>query len=187
MASICDDARALMQEKMGENDAAHDFAHVERVVKMAMRIAEDEGIVDPEDLEVVELAALLHDYGDHKYFDNPNAPFEWLTEREYAHASEVKSIIDGVSYSVNEKEGRQEPLSILHAIVQDADRLDAIGYVGIARVFAYERGTFADTLQHFDDKLLRLLEILKTDFAREIGRERHATLRTFYSGLSAEL
>ena len=185
--SICDDARQLMCEKMAGNDASHDFAHVERVRKMAMRIAQEEGVVDPKELEIIELAAWLHDYGDHKYSDNPNAPREWLEAQGYADAELVQSIIDGVSYSKNEKDGPQEPASQLHAIVQDADRLDAIGCVGIARVFAFGAGPFVQTLKHFDDKLFKLCDLLKTDYAKSIGDERHQQLREFYDSLCEQL
>ena len=101
MTALIDETFELMRDKMSGHDGSHDFAHVERVVHMARFLMQHEGIVDPDEIEKIELAALLHDYGDHKYSTHPNAAKDWLNEKGYAHSEEVQSIIDGVSYSKN--------------------------------------------------------------------------------------
>jgi uncharacterized protein len=201
MADIVDEAVSMMETMMENNDGSHDAKHVKRVRRRAMMLAMNEGVVDPDDLLVVELAAILHDYDDHKYRDahqlarseeSPSSPSAWLYERGYPETicDQVQSIIDGVSYSENECDGRAEPESLLHAIVQDADRLDAIGAVGIARVFMYagsHGGTIQDAVQHFDDKLLKLYSLLKTKTAKTIGQTYHNVLLDFKAQISLEL
>jgi uncharacterized protein len=184
---IVSEAREFMMQQMAGNDASHDFAHVERVASMTLEIAESEGIRRAHEVEVLMLAALLHDIGDHKYSDDPNAAFDWLIEKNFSNANIVQEIIDNVSYSKNEANGFVEPLSIFHAIVQDADRLDAIGTIGIARAFAYNKGTLAETLDHFDEKLFKLAALMKTDYAKALAVERHDAMISFYEKMRLAL
>lgn len=139
---ILSEATAEVQKTLGENDASHDFAHIERVRKVALRLAKDEGVEDAQMLHVIELGALLHDIADFKYSGSDEASGiaaqailqhaaapDWLVER-------VLRIIGGVGFSTELNAGAGElPLEV--KIVQDADRLDAIGAIGIARCFTF--------------------------------------------------
>ena len=159
----------------GSNSGGHDAAHSMRVYNNAMLIAAKEGGAD---LRVTALAALLHDADDRKLFDTENDgnARAFLT----AHAvgnDEIERIcaaIDSVSFSRNRGRSPETPEG---RIVQDADRLDAIGAVGIARTFAYggEHGRSLEaSIGHFYDKLLLLKDELNTETAKELAEERHA-------------
>lgn len=191
-------------KKQFENDAGgHDLAHIERVVEMARVIQRHEG----GNLEIIELAALLHDISDHKLNGgklNAGAAVarDLLLNLGYdpAKTEEVALIIDKVSYKGADVPDQMESLE--GKIVQDADRLDAIGAIGIGRTFAYgghkghsmhidelqpvrhesfESYAFAKstTVNHFYEKLLLLKDRLHTTTAKEIGEERHAFMEQF--------
>lgn len=199
MADLIDEALEVIECVMENNDGSHDVHHVARVRRTATMLAMNEGVVDPDDLLKIELAAIFHDYNDHKYQQNletdeqvPATPMEWLEDHgmSYQDAYQVQSIIDDVSYSKNESEGKVEPKSLLHGIVQDADRLDAIGAVGIARVFMYAGShgmTIQQAVDHFDEKLLKLYSLLKTETAKRIGETYHKVLEEFKAQIALEL
>lgn len=168
-------------EALFQNNAdGHDAAHSMRVYHNAVSLADNE----PEcDREVVMLAALLHDVDDHKLFqteNNANARL-FLTEQEVP-AEKIElicEIINGVSFSKNRG---KRPTTLEGQIVQDADRLDALGAIGIARTFAYggKHGRSLDaSVEHFYDKLLLLKDEMNTDGARKMAEERHAFLEAF--------
>ena len=169
-------ARALFAGNAG----GHGADHALRVYRLALHIARQEGNCD---MEVVALAALLHDADDPKLFqtrDNENAR-RFLREMGVGEEKTEKicRIINGVSFSRNR--GRR-PDTPEGRAVQDADRLDAMGAVGVARTFAYggEHGrSLTDSVRHFYDKLLLLQEELNTPAAREMARERHEFLLSF--------
>ena len=169
-------ARALFAGNAG----GHGADHALRVYRLALRIARQEGNCD---MEAVALAALLHDADDPKLFqtrDNENAR-RFLREMGVGEEKTEKicRIINGVSFSRNR--GRR-PDTPEGRAVQDADRLDAMGAVGVARTFAYggEHGrSLTDSVRHFYDKLLLLQEELNTPAAREMARERHEFLLSF--------
>ena len=169
-------ARALFAGNAG----GHGADHALRVYRLALRIARQEGNCD---MEAVALAALLHDADDPKLFqtrDNENAR-RFLREMSVGEEKTEKicRIINGVSFSRNR--GRR-PDTPEGRAVQDADRLDAMGAVGVARTFAYggEHGrSLTDSVRHFYDKLLLLQEELNTPAAREMARERHEFLLSF--------
>lgn len=164
----------------------HDYFHIERVVKVAKRIAREENA----DLFLVELAAWLHDVGDYKLNDGIDKSeeliSEFLTGLNVAQEIIFKAIeiVSQVSFSKG-----KEAKSLEAQIVQDADRLDAIGAIGIARVFAYggskEREIWnpenpeMTTIQHFHDKLLKLKNLMNTNSAKKIAKERHNYLEEF--------
>ena len=168
-------------EALFQNNAdGHDAAHSMRVYHNAVSLANNE----PEcDREVVMLAALLHDVDDHKLFqteNNANARL-FLTEQEVT-AEKIEficEIINGVSFSKNRG---KRPATLEGQIVQDADRLDALGAIGIARTFAYggKHGRSLDaSVEHFYEKLLLLKDEMNTDGARKMAEERHAFLEAF--------
>ncbi len=164
----------------------HDYFHVERVVNMAKRITEEENA----DLFLVELAAWLHDVGDYKlnggidkseelifeFLDRLNVPQEII--------SKTIEIVSQVSFS----KGKTAE-SLEAKIVQDADRLDAVGAVGISRCFAYGGSKLREihnpenpedtSIQHFYDKLLKLKDLMNTNSAKRIASERHQFMKEF--------
>ena len=183
-----DKAISYIQELFRNNAGGHDAAHSLRVFHNAMRIAENEPGCDR---EIVALAALLHDADDHKLFqtvNNENAR-SFLKENLIPdeQAERICEVINSVSFSRNRG---QIPRTIEGRIVQDADRLDAIGAIGIARTFAYggEHGRSLEaSVQHFYDKLLLLKDMMNTETAKQLAVERHRFLESFLKELDAEL
>eukprot|EP01083_Nonionella_stella_P304624 1059467_1 len=145
--SLVSKVEEFVRAELAGQDLSHDYAHIERVRTLSLELAHEEG-VSGDNLEVVELAALLHDIRDWKYSGSESAgqdaAREFLTAQcvPEGKIARVCRIIDGVSFK-NElgrpvcgdesNPGRNKELFV----VQDADRLDAIGAVGIARTFAY--------------------------------------------------
>lgn len=170
-----------------QDDATgHDFYHMERVARMAKTIAVEEGA----DSFICESAAWLHDVGDKKLFTNPELArsdmnlFLSKIGLERNMIDQIYEAIDDVSFSKG-----NIPAGLEGKIVQDADRLDAIGAIGIARVFAYggtreqliyhEERTENTSIQHFYDKLLRLKNMMNTQTAKEIAEERHGFMEKY--------
>lgn len=169
------------------NAGGHDAAHSLRVYRNAMRIAEKE----PEaDQEIVALAALLHDADDHKLFHTENNANtrSFLAENRGPEdmINQICTAINAVSFSRNRG---KTPSTLEGKIVQDADRLDALGAIGIARTFAYggEHGRpLQESVQHFHDKLLLLKDTMNTETGRQLAEERHAFLELFLRELREE-
>lgn len=190
------------QQFHSSDTTGHDWWHIYRVWKLAKHIAQREGA----EIFIVEVAALLHDMDDHKIAgaDAENFPNarqilinlnldEDLTEK-------VISIIKEVSFKGAKV--KTKPSSLEACVVQDADRLDAMGAIGIARAFAYGgskirplydpdskpemHGSFeqyknskGNTLNHFYEKLLLLKDLLNTQTAKEIANHRHRYMQHF--------
>jgi len=175
-------------EDLFRNDfGGHDAAHTLRVYRNAMRIADKEKHCDR---EIVALAALLHDADDHKLFHTENnANARRFLESQGVDPERIERIckaINSVSFSQNRG---KRPDSLEGEIVQDADRLDAIGAIGIARTFAFggEHGrSLDDSIRHFHDKLLLLKEELNTEAARAEAEERHQFMLTFLDEFAKE-
>ncbi len=190
--------------------SGHDWWHVYRVWKSAQVIAREEGA----DGFVVELAALLHDLSDRKLNGGditlgPRVAREWLTAQgvEAEVVEHVGEIIADLSFK---GAGVPTPMRTLEGkVVQDADRLDALGAVGIARCFAYgghkgrmlhdpeqspemhqsAESYYANTgtaINHFYEKLLLLAERMSTAAGRRIAQGRHAFLEEFLDRFHAE-
>ena len=170
------------------DSSGHDFDHTMRVYRMATRIAMEENA----DLQIVQLAALLHDVDDRKLSpgtceNKDNAvSFLRLNGVEEGKIRRIVQIISEISFSAN----KGVPTTIEGKCVQDADRLDAIGAIGIGRAFAYggSRGraihdpTGADqtsTIQHFYDKLLLLKDLMNTATGRHLAQRRHSFMCVF--------
>lgn len=177
---IINAAIIYITELFQDNSGGHDVSHTMRVYRNALVIASSEMKCD---IEVVSLAALLHDADDHKLFhtvNNSNAR-RFLEEHSVdpEKTERIISAINSVSFSQNRG---KHPETLEGKIVQDADRLDAIGAVGIARTFAYggEHGRSLDSsICHFHEKLLLLKDEMNTDTARELAEERHAFMLAF--------
>ena len=180
MQQMIDAAKEYIRELFAENADGHGLEHALRVYRNAMLIAETEQGADK---QIVALGALLHDADDHKLFhteNNANAR-RFLEEQGVAQETEdrICEAINAVSFSQNKG---KRPGTIEGQIIQDADRLDAIGAVGIARTFAYggEHGRpLASSIQHFYDKLLLLRDEMNTDAARQMAVRRHAFMTAF--------
>ena len=166
----------------------HDAEHTLRVYTNAMRIAQAEGSCD---MEIVGLSALLHDADDDKLFQTENNANARTFLEEICipqnQIDQICQVINAVSFSKNRG---KHPETIEGKIVQDADRLDAIGAVGIARTFSYggHKGRpLTDTIQHFHDKLLLLKDEMNTETAKQMAESRHQFLINFLNELEKEL
>ncbi len=189
------------KEKLKTVDAGHDWWHIKRVLVNAKKIHQVEG----GDWAIIELAVLLHDVPDPKFFDEE----KMMTEIEQVLLDDqvpgfviqqVLNIIRHLSFSKSWS-GMQFD-SPEFRIVQDADRLDAIGAIGIARAFSYgghkgrdfydpdvkpQEYTNADeyrkskstTINHFYEKLLLLHSQMKTQTGKELAQERHEYMKGF--------
>ncbi|KAM0198206.1 hypothetical protein ACHAPA_007304 [Fusarium lateritium] len=178
---------SYVEQYMSNYDASHDFNHIKRVLRLSHHI---QSHTPSARRPLVTLAALLHDVGDKKYLRPGEDPSRMVSSvlvsfgAPEALADTVQAICLGVSYSSEVKDpARTRALVETYpelAVVQDADRLDAIGAVGIARTFAFggaKSRTLENTMEHFDDKLLLLEGMMKTDEGRRMARERTERLR----------
>lgn len=176
-------------EALFQNDCGgHDAAHSKRVYRNALLIADTEPGCNR---FVVALAALLHDVDDHKLFhteNNKNArSFLAGHQIDEAQTALICEVINGISFSKNRGVPPKTPEG---RIVQDADRLDAIGAIGIARTFAFggERGRpLDDSIQHFHDKLLLLKNEMNTPEGKRIAELRHDLMEKFLEELEKEM
>ena len=200
----------FVKNQLTHTEGGHDWFHIERVYKNALLIAEEEEC----DLTVVKLAALLHDIADSKFHggDETVGPKTARTFLESQNVSEdiilhVIAIIENISFKGGnfEKKFNSKELEI----VQDADRLDAIGAIGIARTFNYGgfknrplynpniqpnlnmskeeyKNSESPTLNHFYEKLLLLKDKMNTETGKKIAQKRHDFMVTFLSQFYAE-
>jgi uncharacterized protein len=209
---ILDKTRKFVREQMEGEGTGHDWWHIVRVVNSALHIAEKEG----GDLLVIELAALLHDIADWKFNDGDTTvgarvAREWLQKvgARDAVIEEVAYIVEHVSFKggtnmhvMKTTEGK---------IVQDADRLDAMGAIGISRAFAFGgafgrtlynpdvkpneydsfktfKNTASDnhTINHFYEKLLLLKDRMNTKTGRQLAKQRHEFMENYLKQFYAE-
>lgn len=201
---ILESLQNQVKEKLSGEGTGHDWFHIERVRKVAMRIAATEKGVD---LFVVEAGALLHDIADHKFHggDATVGPkmAQTILESEDVDEIKAKKIIQIVEEISFKGAGVPTPMSSLEGkIVQDADRLDAIGAIGIARTFAYGgsknrpiydpnikavchtsfaayKTSTAPTINHFYEKLLLLKELMNTMKGKQMAEKRHEFMEEF--------
>jgi uncharacterized protein len=207
---IIDKTAAHVQELLSGEGSGHDWWHILRVWNNAKTIAASENA----DLFIVELAALLHDIGDHKFHNGdetvgPRLAAEWLkqlqVQDEVIH--HITTIIKELSFKGAGTTSEMQ--TIEGRIVQDADRLDAIGAIGIARTFAYGghknremynpgispemhdsfetyKNSTAPTINHFYEKLLLLKDRMHTQTAKRMAQQRHAYMETYLEHFFAE-
>lgn len=177
---IAAEAADYVRELFQGNSDGHGLAHTMRVYRTAMRLADGEPACDR---LVVALAALLHDADDYKLFsteDNAHAR-AFLTSHGISPetADRVLAAVNAVSFHKNKGKKPETPEG---QIVQDADRLDAIGAVGIARTFAFggKHGRPPEeSIAHFHEKLLLLKELMNTAGARALAEQRHRFMEDF--------
>ncbi|KAL5600969.1 hypothetical protein BROUX41_005804 [Berkeleyomyces rouxiae] len=185
--------QAYIKEYMSNYDGSHDYTHIARVTQLAQHIYKCEKTRTPAlDPVVITLAAYMHDVGDRKYLragEDGTTLVRQVLESLGATAElaqRVQAICLGVSYS-SEIKDRQAVADMVQrwpelAVVQDADRLDAIGAVGVGRTFLFsgaKGSVLQDSVQHFDDKLLLLRDMMKTETGRQMAEERTKRLALF--------
>lgn len=200
----------FVKATLAQAEGGHDWFHIERVYKNAVLIAASENC----DLVIVQLGALLHDIADSKFHDGdetigPRTARTFLESEKVAPATidHVIAIIENISF----KGGRVERQfsSIELDIIQDADRLDAIGAIGIARTFNYGgfknralynpeiapnltmtkdeyKNNEAPTINHFYEKLLLLKDKMNTTTGKQIAQDRHRYMEDFLEQFYAE-
>ncbi len=207
-AHVLAEAEAFARAELARDASGHDWWHIVRVCALARTIAREEGA----DAFICELAALLHDLADAKIAGDEETGLArvrgWLVEHgaDAETVAHVMEIIATMSFGG----GAKPPMRTLEGrVVQDADRLDALGAVGIARAFAYggSRGRLlydptvppqayvsaaeyhasaAPTINHFYEKLLLLKDHMNTAYARRLAQERHRFMEAFLAEFFAE-
>ena len=203
MTPLLQQIETIVRDKFSKQEGSHDWFHIDRVRRTALYLQSIEG----GSAECIELAALLHDYSDHKYnggdFDAGSREVLALLRSLGASADlaqQVAQIVRVVSYK-----GVHVPDSMTNLegqIVRDADRLDAIGAIGIARAFSYggskgralydpnvaptmhqSKEAYAQdkghTINHFYEKLLLLKDRMETPTAQKLAAQRHAVMEQF--------
>ncbi len=164
--------------------SGHDFSHILRVYKNACNILKHEQA----DHQTVKLAAILHDLDDYKIGgDEINLPIarKLLDKYQILEKESIIEIIRNMSYHK-----KTISSSLEEQIVRDADRLDAIGAIGIARTFAYggnKNRSIEDSIQHFYDKLIHINESLVTKHAKKIGKQRHKIIVNYLKQIENEM
>jgi uncharacterized protein len=202
---ILDHTIAFVKKELKNAEGGHDWFHIERVYKNALLIAKDENVA----IFTVSLAALLHDIADPKFYNGdetmgPKKATEFLKEQHLDPATilHVVNIIKHLSYKNTFDKNGEKFTSKELEVVQDADRLDAIGAIGIARCFNYGgfknralydpeiapnlkmtkaeyKNSTAPTINHFYEKLLLLKEKMNTETGKRIAGKRHVYMKDF--------
>lgn len=197
---IVEETITFVKETLKNAEGGHDWFHIKRVFQNAMYIAKDEDV----DILVVSLGALLHDIADAKFYDGdesigPQMATDFLRSLKIKKKviNHVVKIIKHISFKNSIGKSKKKSFASKELqVVQDADRLDAIGAIGIARAFnyggfknreiynpdiapnlkltkaAYKKST-APTINHFYEKLLLLKEKMNTDTGKKLAEERH--------------
>jgi uncharacterized protein len=189
----------FVKKQLKDAEGGHDWFHIERVFKNALLIAKEESVA----IFVVSLGALLHDIADSKFYNGdetigPKMATEFLKKQKVntETSTHIINIIKYISFKNSFEKGTKRFTSKELEVVQDADRLDAIGAIGIARCFnfggfknrplynpeiiptlnmtkeAYKKST-APTINHFYEKLLLLKEQMNTVTGKKIATQRH--------------
>ena len=207
---LIDKTILFVKEKLENAEGGHDWFHIERVFKNAVLISKNEVC----DTTVVKLGALLHDIADSKFHDGdetvgPRIAREFLESENVDEEiiTHVVNIIENISYKGGNFEKKFSSIEL--DVVQDADRLDAIGAIGIARTFNYggfkNRALYdpniapnssmtkeeykkndSPTLNHFYEKLLLLKDKMNTQTGKQIAQERHRYMEGFLAQFYAE-
>lgn len=210
MESFLEQIVTFVKGEMLTNDSSHDWHHIERVRRLAKTLAVREGL-DEKQQFMVELCALLHDIKDWKYSNGSDSQEDFV--RNFLEKQEISSdLINDICYVISRigfskqlsssAEGIRPELVHVLDIVQDADQLDAIGAMGIARCLTYggaknnilydpeikprENLTEKEykygkstTINHFHEKLFKLKDLIKTESGRKIAEKRHEIMVNF--------
>jgi uncharacterized protein len=201
--SLIENTISFVKQKLENAEGGHDWFHIERVYKNSLLIAKEEDC----DLTVVQLGALLHDIADSKFHDGdetvgPKTARIFLESQNVAETTiqHIINIIENISFKGGNFERKFNSIEL--EIVQDADRLDAIGAIGIARTFNYGgfknrslynpeiapnlkmskeeyKNSNSPTLNHFYEKLLLLKDKMNTPTGKKIAEARHQYMEDF--------
>jgi uncharacterized protein len=213
MASLIEKTIAYVRQEMATNDSSHDWHHIDRVRRLAYKLSIDEGLNEKQRL-IAELAALLHDIKDWKYSGSETAGadaarlFLENNQVDKETIDEVCLIIKNIGFSkeIGDKGCLDHPIL---AVVQDADRLDALGAIGIARCLTYggaknrilydpdipPRSNLTEkeykygvstTINHFPEKLFKLKDMMKTKSGRCIAQHRHQLMVEYLDHFESE-
>lgn len=207
---IIENAIAFAKATLANAEGGHDWFHIERVYKNALLLAQEEQV----NTFIVVLGALLHDIADSKFHNGdesvgPQLATEFLMKQnvDSATTTHVVQIIKNISFKGGNK--KQTFSSPELDVVQDADRLDALGAIGIARTFNYGgfrnrklhdpsippqldmtpeqyKASTAPTINHFYEKLLLLKDRMNTESGRKIAKKRHQYMEAFLKQFYAE-
>jgi uncharacterized protein len=208
--SLIDSTISFVKDQLKTAEGGHDWFHIERVYRNALLIAESETC----NIEIVKLGALLHDIADSKFHNGdetvgPKTARIFLERQNVSEeiTNHVINIIENISFKGGNFDKKFNSIEL--EIVQDADRLDAIGAIGIARTFNYGgfknrqiynpaiapkltmskeeyKNSDAPTLNHFYEKLLLLKDKMNTETGKKIALERHKFMENFLSQFYAE-
>jgi uncharacterized protein len=211
---IIEKTEYFVKETLSKDNTGHDWWHIYRVRNLAKRIARNEGA----DIFIVELAALLHDIGDYKFFQGDEEAGtakvrEWLSSLEISPSlvDKIVGITSQISFmhTLPDKGKRKNKKNSANLIlpkelmaVTDADRLDAMGAIGIARAFTYGgffnrpiydpsikpgkyinkeeyKTTEAPSINHFYEKLIKLKDMMYTKLGRKMAKRRHRFINLY--------
>lgn len=208
-ATVIEKTILFVKEKLENETSGHDWEHIKRVWENTKLISKSEDV----DLFICEMAALLHDLVDDKLFSDENKAIEevkaWLVLQNVSEEAinHIMEIITTMSF----KGGNNDPVQTLEGqVVQDADRLDAIGAIGIARCFVYAgnkgdpiydeqvavreqmskeeyRSGHSSAINHFYEKLLKLKDLMNTDTGKGLAENRHRFMEQFLSQFFGEI
>lgn len=210
--NIIQETIAFVKKTLDGAEGGHDWFHIERVYKNSLLIAKEERV----DMLIVSLGALLHDIADAKFYNGdesigPKIASDFLHSKKVTPEviRHVVAIIENISFKSSLETKKKRFNSLELQVVQDADRLDAIGAIGIARTFNYggfkNRALYnpdippnlnmtkeeykksnAPTINHFYEKLLLLKDKMNTSSGKKIAEQRHSFMLQFLSQFNAE-
>lgn len=200
---VIEQTKRFVKNRLAESEAGHDWWHCLRVYNLAKEIATHEKV----DLLIVELAALLHDIADSKFYNGDEEIGPFIAKSFLERVDIDKEIISRVVYIIRNLSFKNSfdiaiESNIELQIVQDADRLDAIGAIGIARAFTYGgfknrelynpeikpieykskeeyKSNISPTINHFYEKLFKLKDLMNTDRGKELAEQRHYYMEKF--------
>jgi uncharacterized protein len=200
MQKLIADVEDFVRDYMSKFDSSHDFSHIQRVVRLALHIANEENQKNPTmklNIEMVHIAALLHDVNDRKYKTDKTEDISTHLRRLGCTDSEmidtVEEIITHVSFT-NECRDSESVQHILRkhpelGVLQDSDRIDACGAIGIGRLFTFggaKNRNLDESMEHFDERLMITGTRMKTETGKQIIAERIERLKTFRTWWSDE-
>ena len=201
-AQVIEKTKEYVKQRLLNEGSGHDWYHIERVYNLGKHLAK----IEKADMFIVELTTLLHDIEDWKFSDD-NKSNTTLTENllkdlgvDDTDINTICTIIKTMSFKGGVVSSKQDTIEGM--VVQDADRLDAIGAIGIARTFAYggnknrvmynpdiapktfeslEQVKSSDnhTINHFYEKLLKLKDLMNTESAKKLAQRRHDFMENF--------
>lgn len=202
---IIDNTILFVKETLKNAEGGHDWFHIERVYRTSLVIAKKENV----NVFIVALGALLHDIADAKFYDGdetigPKMATSFLKEQGVSDLliNEIVYIINNISFKNSLSNTQTKAFSDELKVIQDADRLDAIGAIGIARAFNYGgfknrvlydpeikpqlkqtkeeyKKSKAPTINHFYEKLFLLKDMMNTETGKAMAEERHAYMEAF--------